>query len=49
MRSPKSKEGCRVTPRQGKLCTKALKELLGQQYGIKHYCMAKRLILKAVK
>lgn len=44
-RSPKSKEGCRVTKKQALwLC-----EIIRKQPGLKNYCMIKRLVLYATK
>lgn len=44
-RSPKSKEGCRVTKRQALwLC-----EIIRKQPGLKNYCVIKRLILLITK
>ncbi len=43
LRSPKSKEGCRVTKKQALwLCN-----IIRQQPGLKNYCMIKRLVLYA--
>lgn len=45
MSSPKSKEGCKCTPRQAKWLSKDLFLLVNKGLPIKYYCMIKRLIL----
>ena len=44
--SPKSKEGCRVTPKQAKKLSALMMRTFNYQKPVKLYCMIKRLILR---